>query len=80
MTFLERTKSIAVAGLVGAAAASAAAIGAKIAWPYRVPLDIIAHPSERGSRVTVRCQSAWLALFRAMMKSREEGGIDDRTS
>lgn len=41
MTFLERTKSIAVAGLDGAAAASAAAIGAKIAWPYHVPLDII---------------------------------------
>jgi hypothetical protein len=40
MTFLQRTKSIAVAGLVGVAAAPAA-VGAKIAWPCHVPLDII---------------------------------------
>ena len=78
MTFLERTKSIAMAGLVGAAA-PAAAIGAKIAWHYHVPLDIILIRAARFP-VTVRCQSEWLALLRAMTKSREEGGIDDRTS
>ena len=77
MTFLERTESIAVAGLVGAPAA--AAIGGKIAWPYHMPLDIILIRAARFP-VTVRCQSAWLALFRAMTKSREQGGIDDRTS
>jgi hypothetical protein len=76
MTFLERSKSIAVVGLLGA---PAAAIGAKIAWPYHVPLDIILIRAARFP-VTVRCQSAWLALLRAMMKSREEGAIDDRTS
>jgi hypothetical protein len=79
MTFLERTNSIAVVGLVGAQAASPAAIGAKIAWHNYVPLDIILIRAARFP-VTVRCQSAWLALLRAMMKSREEGGIDDRTS
>ena len=78
MTFLERTKRIAVAGLVGAVA-SAAAIGAKIAWPYHVPRDIILIRAARFP-VTVRCLSAWLAFLRAMMKSREEGAIDDRTS
>jgi hypothetical protein len=60
MTFLDRTKSIAVAGLVGAAAASAAAIGAKIAWTYHVPLDIALIRAARFP-VTVRCQSVWLA-------------------
>ena len=79
MTFLERTKSIAVVGLVGAPAASPAEIGAKIAWPYHVPLDITLIPAARFP-VTVRCQSAWLALLRAMMKSREEGRIDDCAS
>ncbi len=60
MTFLERTKSIAVAGLVGAAVASPAAIGAKITWPYWVPLDITLIRAARFP-VTGRCQSAWLA-------------------
>ena len=54
MIFRERTKSIAVAGLVGAPAASAAAIGAKIPWPYQVPLDIILIRAARFP-VTVRC-------------------------
>jgi hypothetical protein len=41
MGLRERAKTIAVAGFVGAAAAWAAAIGAKIAWPYHVPIEIL---------------------------------------